>query len=296
MDYQKELREFTPQHNHFIGLDSDGCVFDSMEVKQKEFFIPNALKHFNLFPVSKIVRETWEFVNLYSVYRGNNRFLALIKVFELLSEREEIADAGIILPDLSPLKEWASAETKLGNASLRDQVERTGDKRLEAVLHWSETVNREISEWLHNIPPFRNAFEGIEKLSAFSDILVVSQTPLGALEHEWHANGIIKYAAMIAAQEHGTKSEHIALAAKNKYRDENILIIGDARGDLEAARNNGVLFFPIIPGKEEKSWRRLLDEGIEKFISGRYKGTYEETLNREFLTSLPETPQWKFSK
>ena len=101
---------------------------------------------------------------------------------------------------------------------------------------------------------------------------------------------------MIAAQEHGTKSEHIALAAKNKYRDENILIIGDARGDLEAARNNGVLFFPIIPGKEEKSWRRLLDEGIEKFISGRYKGTYEETLNREFLASLPETPQWKFSK
>jgi len=296
MDYQKELREFTPQHNHFIGLDSDGCVFDSMEVKQKEFFIPNALKHFNLFPVSKIVRETWEFVNLYSVYRGNNRFLALIKVFELLSDREEIADAGIILPDLSPLKEWASAETKLGNASLRKQVERTGDKRLEAVLHWSETLNREISEWLHNIPPFRSAFEGIEKLSTFTDILVVSQTPLEALEHEWHANGIIKYAAMIAAQEHGTKSEHIALAAKNKYRDENILMIGDARGDLEAARNNGVLFFPIIPGKEEKSWRRLLDEGIEKFKSGRYKGTYEETLTEEFLASLPETPPWKFSK
>ena len=39
-----------------------------MEVKQKEFFIPNALKYFDLFAISKILRETWEFVNLYSIY------------------------------------------------------------------------------------------------------------------------------------------------------------------------------------------------------------------------------------
>ena len=74
MDYQAELRNLKPDHEFLIGIDSDGCVFDSMEVKQKEFFIPNALKYFNLFPVSKILRETWEFVNLYSVHRGGNRF------------------------------------------------------------------------------------------------------------------------------------------------------------------------------------------------------------------------------
>ena len=73
MNNQSELRNLKPDHDFFIGIDSDGCVFDSMEVKQKEFFIPNALKYFNLFPVSKILRETWEFVNLYSVHRGGNR-------------------------------------------------------------------------------------------------------------------------------------------------------------------------------------------------------------------------------
>jgi phosphoglycolate phosphatase-like HAD superfamily hydrolase len=266
MDYQNELRSLVPEHQYFIGIDSDGCVFDTMEVKQKEFFIPNAMKHFNLFPVAKTVRETWEFVNLYSVYRGNNRFIAMLKVFELLAERGEIAETGFVLPDLTPLREWTETETKLGNATLRKKVEATGDKRLEAVLKWSESINREISEWMHFIPPFPHAKKAIEHVASIADILVVSQTPLEALENEWYANDMKKYIRLIAAQEHGTKSEHIAIAARSKYRDDKILMIGDAIGDMEAAHRNGILFYPIIPGKEDKSWKLFMDEGVGRFI------------------------------
>ena len=48
-----------------------------------------------------------------------------------------------------------------------------------------------------------------------------------------------------AGQELGTKTEHLKLAAKNKYPPERILMIGDAPGDLNAARANGALFYPI---------------------------------------------------
>jgi phosphoglycolate phosphatase-like HAD superfamily hydrolase len=293
MDYQKELREFTPTHNYFIGIDSDGCVFDSMEVKQKEFFIPNALKYFNLFPVSKVVRETWEFVNLYSVHRGGNRFISMLKVFELLGMRDEIIESGYQCPDMTPLREWIAKETKLGNASLRKYYEDIKDKRLEPVLKWSETVNREIGEWLHDIPPFLHARAAIEKISSFADIMVVSQTPLEALEHEWLETDLKKYAKMIAAQEHGTKTEHLAIAAKSKYDNNRILMIGDAKGDLDAARKNGVLFFPIIPGNEDSSWKKLIDEGIERFVSGTFSGKYEDSMINDFRRSLPESPPWK---
>jgi hypothetical protein len=293
MDYHKELRDFVPSHDFFIGIDSDGCVFDSMEAKQKEFFIPNALKYFNLFPVSKRVRETWEFVNLYSVHRGGNRFLSMLKVFEILAKRPEIKESGIKLPDLTPLREWAEKETKLGNATLRKHFELTNNKMLETVLIWSETVNREISEWLHDIPPFNHSKTAIEKISSFADILVVSQTPLEALEHEWFASDLKKFARLIAAQEHGTKAEHIALAAKSKYPDNRILMIGDARGDLDAARKNEVLFYPIIPGREDESWKRFLDEGIDMFINGTFEGIYEDSLTDDFIKSLPETPPWE---
>lgn len=33
-------------------------------------------------------------------------------------------------------------------------------------------------------------------------------------------------------------------------------MIGDAPGDLKAARGNGALFFPVNPGDEEESWKR----------------------------------------
>jgi len=293
MDYQSELRNLKPDHEFLIGIDSDGCVFDSMEVKQKEFFIPNALKYFNLFPVSKILRETWEFVNLYSVHRGGNRFPSVIKVFELLAERTEIKEMGYNLPDLAPLKEWIKMETKLSNATLRRYYNENTDKRLETVLTWSETINKEISEWLHDIPPFFHAVKSLEEICSIADIIVVSQTPFEALEREWLENDLKKYVKIIAAQEHGTKTEHIALAAKSKYPEENILMIGDAIGDLEAAKNNGVLFYPIIPGKEDNSWKRFLDEGLEKFRTGDFRGSYEASLLREFKRSLPSNPPWR---
>ncbi len=292
MDYQAILKNLRPEHDFFIGIDSDGCVFDSMEVKQKEFFIPNALKYFDLFAISKILRETWEFVNLYSIHRGGNRFNSLIKVFELIGERKEIKDSGYDLPDMTSLKEWVKNETKLGNDSLRKYFESNYNPDLEKVVRWTEAVNKDINDWLRNIPPFPHAVRAIKEISTFADSIIVSQTPLEALNREWEEHKLKEYIKAFAGQEHGTKSEHLALATKGKYAENKILMIGDASGDLEAAINNSVLFYPIIPGEEAKSWEQLLNEGLEKFISGSYAGVYHKRLLSKFNNSLPEKPRW----
>jgi phosphoglycolate phosphatase-like HAD superfamily hydrolase len=292
MDFKKELRDLKPEHDFFVGIDSDGCVFDSMEVKQKEFFIPLALKHFGLFGISKIFRETWEFVNLYSIYRGGNRFISIIKVFDLLSERIELKESGYQLPDLTLLKEWVKSETSLSNANLFNFFESHYDQDLEKVTKWTEAVNNDINSWLRNIPPFRNAKLSLGKISSLADVVIVSQTPLEALEREWQEHQLKGQVRFIAGQEHGTKTEHIAFAAKGKYQDNKILMIGDAKGDLDAAKNNGILFYPVIPGKENRSWERFFNEAIEKFKKFEYAGAYENELILEFGKSLPETPPW----
>jgi phosphoglycolate phosphatase-like HAD superfamily hydrolase len=292
MDHQTILEKMKPSREFLIGIDSDGCVFDSMEVKQKEFFIPNALKYFDLFEISKILQETWEFVNLYSIYRGGNRFTSIIKVFELLNERKEIRDKGFKLADLSSLKEWVRTETKLSNANLRKYFESNYDPDLERVVNWTEAVNKDISEKLRNIPPFPHAIQAIKKISVFADLIIVSQTPLEALEREWEEHDMKKYVKVIAGQEHGTKTEHLALAGKGKYPDNKIIMIGDAKGDLDAARKNGILFYPIIQGKEDESWERFINEGLGKFSRGEYEGNYENKLLMEFQKFLPEKPPW----
>lgn len=289
------LEALRPGKEFFIGIDSDGCVFDTMEVKHKEFFIPNVVKHFGLFAISKYLRETWEFVNLYSVTRGVNRFPALVKVIDLLSARPEIKELGFILPDMEPLRKWISSETRLGNPVFKEYVRNNPHPALVPVLEWTLAVNEDIAEWLRDTPPFPYARKAIEKISMVADAIVVSQTPLEALAREWKEHSIDRFVRAIAGQELGTKAQHITMAAKGKYPDDRILMIGDALGDYRAAKENNALFFPVVPGHENRSWKLFCEEALDKFIAGSYKGDYENTLIREFQESLPEKPSWQLT-
>ena len=182
---QQQLKDLQPSKPFFIGIDSDGCTFGTMEPKQKEFFCPNVLRHYNLFPISNIARETWEFVNLYSQTRGINRFLALIECFELLKKRKDIIDKGFQVPDLKALKKWTREETRLGNPVLEQYAAKVMDPDIDLALAWSKTINREIAQWLHGITPFQFVRESLEKIQPKADAMVVSQTPLEALTREW---------------------------------------------------------------------------------------------------------------
>ncbi|HUB87201.1 MAG TPA: HAD family hydrolase, partial [Verrucomicrobiae bacterium] len=104
---------------------------------------------------------------------------------------------------------------------------------------------------------------------------------------------IDRFVRIICGQEMGTKAEHIQFAAGGKYPTEKMLMIGDAPGDLKAARSNKALFYPIVPGHEEASWERFFKEGLDRFFAGTYAGAYEAGLIREFDASLPENPPWK---
>ena len=69
-------------------------------------------------------------------------------------------------------------------------------------------------------------------------------------------------------------------------------MIGEAPGDMRAARANDALFYPINPGHEEESWLRFQEEAVHRFLAGQYAGAYEERLIEEFNTYMPETPPW----
>ena len=76
------------------------------------------------------------------------------------------------------------------------------------------------------------------------------------------------------------------------YEADHVLMIGDAPGDMKAAKANNALFYPINPGDEPASWKQFHDEGFDKFIDGEYAGAYEEKLIAKFDECLPENPSW----
>jgi phosphoglycolate phosphatase-like HAD superfamily hydrolase len=291
-DPQAPLRDFHKSHDFFVGIDSDGCVFDTMEVKHKECFIPPFIKHFHLAAVSKYAREACEFVNLYSKDRGANRFPAYVKALDLLRDRPEVQRRGVAIPQLQGLRDWIGRETKLSNATLKPEVERTHDPDLALAYAWSKEVNERVAETVKHVPPFPLVRDVLHQLRGKADVMVVSATPGEALRREWEEHDLAKLVALIAGQEEGTKKEHLALAAVPHYPKDHILMVGDAPGDRKAAEANGVLFYPINPGHEEESWARLHSEALDRFFNGTYRGEYADRLIHEFEALLPETPPW----
>ncbi len=282
--------DITPQHDFLVGIDSDGCAFDTMEVKHKECFIPNIVQHYGLAGVSKYAREAAEFVNLYSKSRGINRFPALVEALQWLRDRAEVQARNVKIHIPQSLVDWMQRETKLGNPALQAEVKRTGDAELQKALAWSQDVNAAVERVVSDVPPFPYVRECLETLAARADLLVVSATPNEALRREWEEHDLAKYVREICGQETASKKESLTNA--RKYPPQHTLMIGDAPGDYQAAAANDALFFPINPGAEEASWRRLYTEGIEKFFGGTFAGAYQEQLLQEFDSYLPEKPPW----
>lgn len=292
-DPAQELKNMQAKHEFFIGIDSDGCAFDSMEIKHKECFCPQYINHFGLQPVSKYAREVWEFVNLYSRTRGCNRYHAILHAVKYLRERKEVQDRHVEIPDLKGVADWVERETKLGIPALEQELERNPDHDLKLAYDWAVEVNETIAKIVRNLPPFPYVWESLEKMEGRADAIVVSQTPFEALDREWKEHGIDRFVRTIAGQEMGKKSEHIDFAAGGKYDNNKMLMIGDAPGDLKAARANNALFYPINPGEEEQSWERFYREALDRFFDGTYAGDYEKELIDDFQGHLPEHPPWK---
>jgi phosphoglycolate phosphatase-like HAD superfamily hydrolase len=287
------LAELKPQYEFFVGIDSDGCAFDSMEIKHKECFCPNIIKHWNLQAISKYAREAVEFVNLYSKWRGTNRWPALISVFDLLRVRPEVTARHFNAPQAPKVREFIASGKALSNDGLKAYMAEHRNPELDRAMKWSIAVNDSIADIVHDLPPFPYVRESLELLKTKADSVVVSQTPGEALVREWTEHDIAKYVRVIAGQEMGTKKQHLKMAAGGKYAPNHVLMIGDANGDLDAARSNNALFFPINPGHEEESWERFYKEGVQKFFDGTFAGAYESTLIAEFEKLLPSTPPWK---
>jgi phosphoglycolate phosphatase-like HAD superfamily hydrolase len=152
-------------------------------------------------------------------------------------------------------------------------------------------VSKEIAA-ISEMPVFAEVLQGLEKIRAAADSMVVSQTDEAALVHEWRHAGLEKFVDMIAGAELGSKAESLSAAMNGRYLPARTLMVGDAPGDLETARATGCLFFPIIPGAETASWIELREEGLQRVLNGTFSGSYQADLINRFNAALSPVPPW----
>lgn len=265
----------------YIGIDSDGTAFDSMTPKHVLAFIPALFEVWDIpESIKEEVAEIEKKINLYSKERGVNRFPGLLRVFEEMDKK------GLAKFDYSSLADFVEKGESMSNAALEKFIAENPADFLNEVLEWSRLSDKFFETETESLMPFKGVLPALKKAFPMADISVVSSASTAGLKTDWKKDSLSDYVTHLLGQDSGSKKQQLKSTADGNYAPENILMIGDAIGDMEAARSINALFYPIIPGKEEESWNKFTDEVLDIFFSGNYAGECEKAFIDEFLSVL----------
>ncbi len=279
------IQEYRKTKDWLFCIDSDGCAINSMDVKHQRCFGPSIV---DVWPDQtkehKDFLNLWNDINLYTSSRGVNRFKGLVMIFEY---RKSL---GLEVPDLSALKGWAATTSALSPKALEEEFGRNPLPIYEKALLWSKKVNEGIAKLaMDDCPPYPGVKETLEKLSEVADIAVVSSANKAAMLREWEHFGLADYCNVLYGQEDGTKSLCIERLLGYGYDPKQVVMIGDAMGDLQAAEDNQVWYYPITVKHEAESWSDLSKYYIDRFVSGSFTEEDQVLLKKSFSENLPPT-------
>ena len=260
-----------------VCVDSDGCAMDTMNIKHIRCFGPCMVEEWGLQPWRDAILRRWNEINLYSFTRGINRFKGLAMALDEINAQYAPID-GIAL-----LTAWAASAPELSNDAVAKKIPE--HPIFEKALSWSRAVNRAIEDLpKEEVKPFAHVKEALAAAHDQADVVVVSSANPEAVREEWRRFELLEHVDLLCTQEMGSKAFCISRLKEKGY--DAILMCGDAPGDEQAARENGVLYYPILVNKENESWQRFLDEALRRFVSGSFAGAYQQSLLDAFNANL----------
>ena len=275
------LDNFNKQKDFLICIDSDGCAIDTMDIKHIKCFGPCMVTEWNLEEWKEPILERWNEVNLYTLTRGINRFKGLAVALIEINEKY------ITIEGLDEFVRWTEETKELSNESLEVEIEKTNNICLKKALEWSKSVNKSIDLLRDDEKcPFEGVKEAIILAKKVADIAIVSSANEKAVLDEWNKHGLLENVDIVLTQNIGSKSYCINKLIAKGYSRNNVLMVGDALGDLKAAEENEALYYPIMVRKEKESWIRFSKEALERFTSNSYYGEYQEKVIAEFKENL----------
>lgn len=275
------LNDFQKRKDYLICVDSDGCAMDTMDIKHIRCFGPCMVEEWELSEWEAPILERWNVINLYSMTRGINRFKGLAMALK------EINETYCVIKDVDILDQWVESSLELSNPALEKAIADNDSIVLKKALSWSKKVNESINALSDNEKlPFIGVKEGLEYAHQYCDIAIVSSANRQAVEDEWELYHLLEHVDIILAQDVGSKAFCIQELLKKGYDKNKVLMVGDAPGDLDAARKNDVSFYPILVKHEKESWEEFENIAIGRLIADSYAGEYEQVKVNQFLENL----------
>lgn len=270
---------FEKRKDYLICVDSDGCAMDTMDIKHIRCFGPCMVAEWALESWRDQILKRWNDINLYTMTRGINRFKGLAMALG------EIDRELTPIEDVEELTKWAENAPELSNRAVKEIFERTGTPIFAKALSWSIAVNEAINALPQSEKqPFAGVKEGLAAAHGVADVAVVSSANRDAVEEEWKLYGLLEHVDVLLCQDAGSKAHCMGELLKKGYAPDHVLMVGDAPGDRDAAKKNGVYYYPILVRREGESWENA-PNAFQKLVAGEY-APYAEEKEKEFLDNL----------
>ena len=271
------LDDFRRNKRFAVCVDSDGCAMDTMNIKHIRCFGPCMVEEWNLEQWKDEILDRWNVINLYSGTRGINRFKGLAMALAEINTQYTPIDG------IDRLTAWAESAPELSNDAVAGKA--AEHPVFEKALRWSRAVNAAIEALPpEEVRPFAHVKEALAAAHRQADVVVVSSANPEAVRDEWKRFELLPHVDLLCTQEMGSKAYCISRLREKGY--DAILMCGDAPGDEQAARKNGVLYYPILVSRENESWQRFLTEALDKFLAGEFAGAYQQELLDAFNANL----------
>lgn len=275
------LGDFIKRKDLLFCIDSDGCAMDTMDIKHIRCFGPCMVEEWGLSEWEAPILDRWNVVNLYSMTRGINRFKGLAKALK------EINETYCKIEGVDVLDKWVEESPELSNEALKRAISEDDNICLKKALSWSQMVNERINELsFEDKKPFEGVKEALEYAHQYGDVAIVSSANKQAVVEEWELYHLLDHVDIILTQDAGSKAYCIQELVKKGYDKEKVLMTGDAPGDYEAAKKNGVYYYPILVRHEKESWIEFVDTAVGMLRDGSYGGEYQQKKAEEFVENL----------
>ena len=285
MNKMSTFDSYNKNKRFLVCVDSDGCAMDTMNCKHFHCFGPRMVDEWALDEWRDEILRRWNEINLFQMTRGINRFAGLAMALR------EINDKYVKIRGIDELEKWVRTTAALSNQSIEEAAaalpEGDGRTCLEKALSWSNAVNESIVNLPNELKiPFPGASDGLAAAHKIADVAVVSSANRGAIEEEWGEHKLLSHVDILLAQDVGSKAYCIGEMLNLGYEPGDVLMVGDALGDMKAASANGVHFFPILVNREKESWEELVSVALHRLASGGFAGEYQESLKERFIKNL----------
>lgn len=265
------LNDFKKRREYLLCVDSDGCAMDTMNIKHFECFGPCFADEWQVKDRAAALKR-WNEINLYQLTRGINRFKGLARILKEMYPND---------PEVAAFKAWTDSARELSEGTVEEQIKAGGGHIFKKAFAWSRATNATIAALPdEKKKAFNGVYEALKEARGHFDIAIVSSANYAAVTEEWERCSLLSLVDCVTTQQDGSKAHCISQLIGKGYLLSNVVMVGDAPGDMDAAESNGVQFYPILVNHEEESWSRIID-ALNEVLNGK-----KLDLKGRFIASL----------